>query len=128
MIGILITSEGVCPLSLHSSIEWVSIWIGCLLWSLVHILHDLVQTAQHVVRVDRLLLRLLLLLLLLLLILLLHLHLLLLVHHHLLLDALLHGNLHLVGHHVGSLAHEHVHHGVNRSRLPHHCWHLLLRG
>ena len=74
---------------------WVSGWLA---WIALHVAHDVVQAAKNIVGIDlflRGLLRRLLLLLL---------H--LLVEHHLLLDALGHSLLHVLGHHIGLVAHK----------------------
>lgn len=99
MVWILVASERISSLGLHR-VERVSVWICSLGRLLIHVLHHLIETTKDIVGIDRLLLGLCLCLHLLLL--------LLLVHHHLLLDSLLHGHLHLLLHHIGSLASHHL--------------------
>ncbi len=96
MVWILVATERISSLGLHR-VERVSVWIRSLRGLLIHILHHLIETTKDIVRIDWLLLGLCLCL-----------HLLLLVHHHLLLDSLLHGHLHLLLHHIGSLASHHL--------------------
>ena len=96
MVRILVARERIASLGLHR-VEWVSVWICRLGRLLIHVLHNLIETTQHIVGIDWLFLGLSLCL-----------HLLLLIHHHLLLDSLLHGHLHLLLHHIGSLASHHL--------------------